>query len=163
MDILRLFTGIMMIALVVLTTRFVMHADAWRSAVSALHLRWEREQRQADTNGVTLAQRQAAQTEFELLVTNRPFRLLWLHLSLGVGSAVLSLLLAWNQGDVRWIGLWLALPLGLTIAAVLGYGWALINQANGKLSAISSTLYGPAPPRVKVRSIQTVDAEQGEQ
>lgn len=149
-----------MIAMVVLTIRLLVHADAWRSAVSALHLRWEREQRQATPNGVTLAQRQAVQTAFERLVANRPYRLMWLHLSLGFGSAVLSLLLAWNQGDLRWIGLWLVLPLGLTIAAILGYGWSLVSQANSKLTTISSSLYGPAPPRVKVRSIQASEPGQ---
>ena len=160
MEILRLFTGIMMIAMVVLTTRLLVHVDAWRSSVSALHLRWEREQRQAAPNGVSLAQRQAVQAKFEDLVANRPYRLVWLHLLLGIGSAVFTLLLAWNEDDLRLIGLWLALPLGLTIAAILGYGWALINQANGKLTVISSSLYGPAPPRVKVRSLQTVETDQ---
>lgn len=162
MDILRLFIGIMMVAMVLLTTRFVVNVDSWRSAVSALHLRWEREQRQAVSEGVTLAQRQTVQREFEQLVTNRPFRLTWLHLSIGVGAVVFALMLAWNQDDLRWTGLWLTLPLGLTLAALLGFGWALINQANEKLTKISSSLYGPAPPRVKVRSIQTVDAEQTE-
>ena len=149
-----------MLTVVLLSTRLVVHIDAWRSAVSGLHLRWEREQRQAAVNGVTLVQRQAVQTEFEQLVANRPFRLMWLHLLLGVGAVVLGMLLAWNQGDLRWTGLWIVLPLGLTIVAILGYGWALINQANIKLAAISSSLYGPAPPRVKVRAIQTLDAEQ---
>lgn len=159
MEILRLFTGIMMIAMVVLAVRLVVHVDAWRSAVSAVHLRWEREQRQAAPNGVSLAQRQAVQTEFEQLVANRPYRLIWMHLLLGLGSALFTLVLAWDQDDLRLIGLWLALPLGLTIAAVLGYGWLLINQANSKLAAISSSLYGPAPPRVKVRSLQASDPD----
>lgn len=162
MDNLRLFTGFMMIVMVVLTIRLLVHTDAWRSAVSALHLRWEREQRQAAPNGVTLVQRQGVQAEFEQLVANRPYRLVWLHLVLAISSAGFAVLLAWNLNDLRWIGLWLALPLGLTIAAILGYGWLLINQANRKLTIISSSLYGPAPPRVKVRSIQTVDAEQAD-
>lgn len=160
MDILRLFTGMMMIAMVILTIRLVVHADAWRSAVSALHLRWEREQRQAAPNGVTLGQRQAVQTAFEQLVANRPYRMMWMHFSIGIGSAILSLLLAWNQADLWWIGMWLVLPLGLTIAAILGYGWTLVSQANSKLTSISSSLYGPAPPRVKVRSIQATDTTQ---
>lgn len=155
MDILRLFIGLMMFAMVVLTTIFVMHADSWRSAVSALHLRWEREQRQATPNGVSLAQRQAVQASFEQLVANRPMRMMWLHVLLGVGAAALALLLAWNLDDLRWIGLWLVAPVGVSILAILGYGWMLINQANEKLAATSSSLYGPAPPRVKVSSLRT--------
>lgn len=162
MDNLRLFDGIMLLVIVALATRLVVHADTWRSAVIALHLRWEREQRQADA-GVTLVQRQAAQTEFEQLVANRPLRLLWLHIVLGLAAVGFVLLLAWNQDDLRWVGLWLALPLGLAIAAILGYGWSLMNQADIKLAAVSSTLYGPAPPRVKVRSIQTVDPKDSAQ
>lgn len=156
MDNFRFFEGITLLVIVALATRLVVHADTWRSAVMALHLRWEREQRQADAD-VTLVQRQAVQARFEQLVTNRPLRLLWLHVTLGLAAVGFVLMLAWNQDDLRWTGLWLALPLGLAIAGVLGYGWSLMNQADTKLAAISSTLYGPAPPRVKVRSIQTVD------
>lgn len=157
METLRLFAGIILIAMVVLTTRLVVHIDSWRSSVATLHLRWEREQRQAGANGVTLGQRQAVQAEFEHLVANRPFRQMWLHLGLDLAAVLYALLLAWNQDDLRQTGLWLALPLGLAIAALLGFGWSLIHQANGKLTAISASLYGPAPPRVKVRAIQTID------
>lgn len=159
METLRLFAGILLVVMVVLTIRLAVHADSWRSTVSALHLRWEREQRQAGGNGVTLAQRQAVQSEFEHLVANRPFRLMWMHLLLGIAAVVYVLLLAWNQDDLRQAGLWLALPLGLTFVVVLGYAWALVNRSNTKLAAISSTLYGPAPPRVKVRAIQPIEAD----
>ncbi len=160
MDILRLFIGLILFVPIVLSTRLVVHTDTWRSAVSALQLRWDREQRQASVNGVTLEQRQAVQQKFEQLVTNRPFRLMWLHVGLGLGAVAFALVLAWNQGDLRWTGLWLALPLGLATLSILGFGWALVNQANGKLTAISSSLYGPAPPRVKVRAIQTDETSQ---
>lgn len=162
MDIFRLLAGILLIVMVVLTVRLAVHADAWRSAVSALHLRWEREQRQAGPADVTLSQRQAVQAEFEQLVANRPFRLMWLHLMLGVVAVAYAVLLAWNQDDLRETGLWLVLPIGLSIVGVLAFAWALVNQANSKLAAISSTLYGPAPPRVKVKAIRTVDAEKSE-
>lgn len=159
METINIFAGIILIALVVLSARFTVHADAWRSSVQALHLRWEREQRQAGPNGVTLAQRQSAQAEFELLVANRPFRMLWLHFALGVAAVVYALVLAWNRDDLRDTGLWLVLPVGVTIIAVLGYAWLLVNQANSKLAIISSTLYGPAPPRVKVRDIKPVNVD----
>lgn len=159
METLRLFAGILLIAMVVLTIRLAVHADGWRSAVSALHLRWEREQRQAGPNGVTLAQRQAVQAEFESLVANRPFRLMWMHLVLGWTAVGYAMLLAWNRDDLRQTGLWLVLPLGIAILGILGFAWALINQANGKLTIISASLYGPAPPRVKVKAIRTVEAE----
>lgn len=157
METLRLFAGIILIAIVVLSVRLTMHTDTWRSTVIALHLRWEREQRQAGVSGVTLPQRQAVQSEFELLVAKRPMRLLWMHVALGIAALGYVLLLAWNQDDLGETGLWLALPLGVTIAAAIGFAWALLNQANSKLTAISSSLYGPAPPRVKVRSIQTTE------
>lgn len=159
MEILRLFAGILLVAIVVLCTRFAVLADAWRSAVFALHLRWEREQRQAGANGVTLAQRQLVQTEFEQHVANRPTRLLWIHLVLGIAAVGYALLLAWSQDDLRQTGLWLALPLGLIAAAMLGFAWTLINQANVKLTTTSSSLYGPAPPRVKVRAIQNLESD----
>lgn len=159
METLRLFVGLTLIAMVVLSTRLTMHADAWRSSVQALHLRWEREQRQAGSNEVTLTQRQSAQAEFELLVANRPFRMLWLQFTLGLAVVGYTLLLAWSRDDLRETGLWLVLPIGVALVAVLGYAWLLINQANSKLAVISSTLYGPAPPRVKVRNIRATTVE----
>lgn len=159
METLRLFAGILLIVMVVLSLRLAMHIDAWRSAVSALHLRWEREQRQAGPGDVTLAQRQAVQSEFEKLVANRPFRLMWVHVALALAAAGYALILAWNRDDLRETGLWLVLPLGLAIMAVLGFAWALVSQANTRLSTISATLYGPAPPRVKVKAIRTAEAE----
>lgn len=159
METLRLFAGILLIVMVVLSVRLTMHVDAWRSAVSALHLRWEREQRQAGPGDVTLAQRQAAQAEFEALVANRPFRLMWLHFALALAAVVYALILAWNRDDLRETGLWLVMPIGVAILLVLGFSWVLVNQANGKLTGISATLYGPAPPRVKVKAIRTVPPE----
>lgn len=162
MDTLQLFSGILLIVLVAQSVTLVTNADAWRSAVSALHLRWEREQRQAGANGVSLTQRQAVQLQFEHLVANKPIRLMWVHFTLAVAGVGFVLLLAWKQGDLRWVGLWLTLPLGLTIAAILGFCWVLINQSNMKLAVISSTLYGPAPPRVRVRTLQNAEAESSE-
>lgn len=162
MDISRLFDGLALLIIVVLAVHFVTKIDAWRSSVSALHLRWEREQRQAGAGGVTLSQRQAVQTEFESLVANRPMRLMWMHVTLAVLAIVFVLLLAWRIDDMRWIGFWLALPIGITIVAIYGFGTLMISQANDKLTAISSSLYGPAPPRVKVRAIQTVESKDSE-
>lgn len=159
MDISRLFNGILLLTALVLATRMVVQVDEWRSAVSALNLRWEREQRQAGANGVSLSQRQRAQTEFEQLVANRPMRMLWLHLVLVAAAAGLALALAWRVDDLRFVGLWLASPIGLMTIAVLGFGWLLVSQANDKLAATSASLYGPPPPRVKVRTIQAVESE----
>lgn len=159
MDISRLFDGILILTSLVLATRMVVQVDAWRSAVSALNLRWEREQRQAGANGVSLGQRQRVQTEFEQLVANRPMRMLWLHLVLVLAAVGLALSLAWRADDLRFVGLWLALPVGLVAIAVLGFGWLLVSQANDKLTATSASLYGPPPPRVKVRTIQAAEPE----
>lgn len=157
----QLFAGIVLLAVVLLTMRLTMHIDAWRSAVSALSLRWEREQRQAAGAEVPLAQRQAVQTEFEHLVANRPSRVFGLHAVVGLASVGFVLAMAWNLDDLRWTGLWLVLPMGITGAAILGYGSMLLSHTNAKLAAISTTLYGPAPPRVKVRAIQSVESENG--
>ena len=159
MDISRLFDGLILMVVLALVVQLLVRIDAWQSSVSALHLRWEREQRQAGAGAVTLPQRQAVQAGFEQLVANRPMRMWWVHLTIAVASIAWVTVLAWDVDDVRWVGLWMALPVGGTIAILLGYGWALVNQANTKLAAISTTLYGPAPPRVKVRAIQPVDVE----
>lgn len=159
MDISRLFDGIALLLVIVLAVHLLGQIDGWRSAVSALQLRWEREQRQAAPNGVSLGQRQDAQAEFEQLVANRPMRLWWMHLAVAVGIIGFVVVLGWRLDDLRWVGLWLALPLGLAGVAIHAYGWSLVNQANTRLTAISTTLYGPAPPRVKIRSIQTAESD----
>ena len=159
MDISRLFDGFILIFALAIALQLLVRIDSWRSSVSALHLRWEREQRQAG-GGVTLAQRQNVQSQFELLVANRPMRLWWTHIAISLGVIALVLAMAWDLDDLKWVGFWLALPIGVVISAVLGYAWSLVNQANTRLAAISATLYGPAPPRVKVRSIQTIDGDE---
>lgn len=157
MDLSRLFDGLLLLTTVVLGMHLLGRIDSWQAAVAALHLRWEREQRQAGATGVSLHQRQRAQAEFERLVTSLPMRLVWLHLFLTLAAIGLMLALAWRADDLRWAGLWLALPIGGAAILVLGYGYLLVQQANAKLAIISTSLYGPAPPRVKVRSISTSD------
>lgn len=139
MDITRLFVGIVMLLPV--------------AAVMALHLNWEREQRQAVPNGVPLSQRQFEQKQFEVLVSARPVRLVWVHIAISLAAIIFCLFLAWNRGDLRWSGLWLVLPLGLAALGGTAFAWSQMNAAATRLAAISSTLYGPAPPRVKVRSL----------
>lgn len=158
MDISRLFEGLLLLSMVMLGVQLLGRIDGWHAAVAALHLRWEREQRQAGATGVSLHQRQRAQAEFERLVTSLPMRLIWLHVILSLGAVGLVMALAWRSDDVAWSGFWLAIPIGGVILLILGYGYLLISQANAKLATISTSLYGPAPPRVKVRSIQTGDS-----
>lgn len=157
MDNSRLFAGIVLLLVVALMMPLLSRIDSWYSAVSALNLRWDREQRQAGAAGVSLGQRQAAQSDFEQLVSSRPQRLLWAHLVLALAAVALSLTSAWRFDDLQWIGLWLALPIGVALLAIIGYGWSLANQASTRLAAISASLYGPAPPRVRVRSIQAAE------
>lgn len=156
-DISRLFEGLLLLTIVVLSVQLLGRIDGWHAAVAALQLRWEREQRQAAATGVSLQQRQDAQAEFERLVTSLPMRLVWMHVILTLGAVGLASALAWRFDDLNWAGLWLALPIGGAAMLILGYGYLLVSQANAKLATISTSLYGPAPPRVKVRSIQASD------
>lgn len=159
MDTTRLFVGIIMLLPLALVMNLVARADTWRGAVSALHLNWEREQRQSVPNSVPFNQRQHQQDRFENLVTSRPVKLVWLHLSLAIAAIAFGLLLAWNLDDLKWVGLWLVLPIGIAALAGSAFAWVLLSDASSKLSAISSTLYGPAPPRVRVKSIQVQEPE----
>lgn len=157
MDLTRLFIGIVMLLPLATLMNLVARADTWRGAVSALHLNWEREQRQSAPSQVPFNQRQRQQDRFEDLVTSQPLRSVWTHLALTVAAIVFGLLLAWNMDDLKWIGLWIVAPLGVAALAGTGFAWLLLSGASSKLSKVSSTLYGPAPPRVKVKSIQLQD------
>ena len=159
MDISRLFIGIVMLLPVAMVVAVVAQVDTWRAAVMALHLNWEREQRQAGTSGVPFPQRQAEQTKFEVLVSSRPIRMVWLHGAITLAAILFALLLAWRLDDVRFSLLWLVVPLGL--AAITGgvYAYMQLRAATARLGTISATLYGPPPPRVKVRSIQVQEPE----
>ncbi|MEB4953276.1 hypothetical protein RXO92_29855, partial [Pseudomonas aeruginosa] len=132
----------------------VARADTWRAAVAALHLNWERQQRQSAPSEVPFNQRQHQQDRFEDLVTSRPASLVWVHLALSVAAIVFGLLMAWDIDDLKWIGLWLVLPFGAVALLGSGFAWFTLNSASGKLGKVSSTLYGPAPPRVKVKNLQ---------
>lgn len=159
MDITRLFVGIVMLFPVAMVLNLVARADTWRGAVSALHLNWEREQRQSAPNQVPFTLRQSRQARFEELVTGRPIRVLWVHIVMTVAAIAFGFTLAWRTDDLLWIGLWLVIPFGLV--AIVGSALTLwqMNSASDKLAAISTSLYGPAPPRVKVKSIQVQDAD----
>lgn len=159
MDIARLFVGILMVLPLALVPWVVTQTDVWRSAVMALHLTWEREQRQAAPNGVPFNHRQNRQAKFEEMVTSRPVRLLWLQVAITIAAITYGLILAWRMDELGWIGLWLVLPFGLAAIAGSAYSWLLLNGASSKLAAISTTLYGPAPPRVKVKTIQVQESE----
>lgn len=159
MDITRLFIGIVMLLPVALVVAVAAQVDTWRAAVMALHLNWEREQRQAGANGVPLPQRQAEQTQFEVLVSGRPIRMVWLHAAITMAATVFALLLAWRLDDLRFSGLWLVLPLAMAAIAGGVYAFMQLRAATTRLGTISSTLYGPPPPRVKVRTIQVQDPE----
>lgn len=159
MDITRLFVGIVMLFPVAVMVWLLAQADTWRSAVMALHLTWEREQRQSAPNGVPFAQRQHRQAKFEELVTSRPVRLFWLHVAIATSAIAFALILAWQLNDLRWIGLGLVLPFGLAASTGSVFGWLQVKGAENKLAVISSTLYGPAPPRVKVKSLQIQEPE----
>ncbi len=154
MDISRLFIGIVMLFPVALVVAVTTQVESWRAAVMALHLNWEREQRQAGANGVPLAQRQAEQTQFEVLVSGRPVRMVWLHGAMTLAAILYALLLAWRMDDIRFVLLWVVLPLGLAAIAGGVYATLQLRAATTRLGAISATLYGPPPPRVKVRTIQ---------
>ena len=159
MDITRLFVGIVMLLPVGLAMWLVARAETWRAAVMALYLNWEREQRQAGAACVPLQQRQDEQKRFEVLVTGRPMPILWAHIALALAAIAFCLLFAWRMDDLRWIGLWLVLPFGLAAAAGVGYAWMRLRNGVQRMAAISSTLYGPPPPRVKVRTIQVQEPE----
>jgi hypothetical protein len=159
MDINRLFVGIVMLLPVGLVMWLIAHAEAWRAAVMALHLNWEREQRQAGTAGVLLQQRQDEQRQFEVLVTSRPMSMLWVHVALTFAAIAFCLVFAWRMDGFRWIGLWLVLPFGLAAAAGIGYAWMRMRNGVQRMAVISSTLYGPPPPRVKVRTLQVQEPE----
>lgn len=159
MDITRLFVGIVMLLPVGLAMWMVAVAEAWRAAVMALHLNWEREQRQAGAAGVPLQQRQDEQARFEVLVTSRPISMLWAHIALATATIAFCLLFAWRMDDFRWIGLWLVLPFGLAAVAGITWAWMRISNGHTRMAGISSTLYGPAPPRVKVRNLQVKTPE----
>lgn len=159
MDITRLFVGIVMLQPVGSALWLVAHVERWRAAVMALHLSWEREQRQAGAAGVPLQQRQDEQTQFEVLVTSRPMPLLWVHVALAVAAIGFCLWFSWNMDDFRWIALWLVLPIGLAAAAGIAWAWVRVSNGSGRMAVISSTLYGPAPPRVKVRNLHVQEPD----
>lgn len=158
MDVTRLYIGLVMLLPVVLSIWLAIHAESWRAAVMALHLRWEREQRQAGPGGVPFNVRQDEQRAFEQLVTSRPTNMLWGVITIALAAVVFCLLLAWQLDDLRWNGLWLVLPLGIGSLLILTTAFSQLSAGGGKLAGISASLYGPAPPRVKVRSIQVQES-----
>lgn len=159
MDTTRLFIGIVMLLPVAMVMGLITRVDTWRGAVASLHLNWEREQRQSAPNPVPFNQRQRQQDRFEDLVTSRPLRPLWLHLGLTIATIVFGLALALNAGDFKWISLWLVTPIGIAALAGTGFAWILLNGASTRLTQVSSTLYGPAPPRVRVKNIQVTEPD----
>lgn len=153
-DVTRLSILILMLVPLVLAVSLTVRIQDWRSAIAALHLRWEREQRQAGSAEVTLAQRQSAQMRFEELVSNRPMTRLWTNLIVIVGIIGFALVLTWEVDDLEWSSIWLIAPPGILTAAVMSWCWIVIRSGQQQLAAVSLTLYGPPPPRVKVRNIQ---------
>lgn len=151
-----LLIGIMLIVWLATTSQLVWRLFAWNSAVSALQLRWDREQRQAAGN-VPITQRQDEQARFEELVSSRPAVMVWVHLVLTIGLIALALVLAWDTDNLRWNGLWLVAPLGVGQLILLLVGWMQMHAGASRLSIISTTLYGPAPPRVKVKKVKIED------
>lgn len=153
-DVSRLSILILMVLPLWLAVSLSMRIQDWRSAIAALHLRWEREQRQAGSAEVTLVQRQSAQMRFEELVSNRPMTRLWTTLIVIVAIICFAVVLAWELDDLEWSSMWLIAPPGVLAASVMTWCWLVIRSGQQQLAAISMTLYGPPPPRVKVRKIQ---------
>ena len=154
MDITRLFVGIVMLLPLTLAMNLIARADTWRASVITLHLNWERHQRQSGPAEVPFNQRQTQQDRFEAIVTSRPMRLVWVHLTITLAAIVFCLALAWNADDLKWMGLWLVAPLGIAALLGTGYAWLILDGASAKLTQASTSLYGPAPPRVKVSSLR---------
>lgn len=144
---------IMMLPLVVAIVG-LMRVLEWRAAAQALHLRWEREQRQAGVAGITMSQRQLVQARFEELVSTRNLAVISLTLTIIVLCTIFAGFLAWELDDLEWTGLWLMAPFGIVALGMVVSAWWVHRSGTQQLAITSTSLYGPPPPRVKVRNIQ---------
>lgn len=159
MDLTRLSILLIMFTPMLLAVVVLFRVLDWRGAVRALHLRWEREQRQAGATGISLPQRQQVQATFEELVSSRPMIPIWIALTTLLGCGAFAVALAWNRDDLRWSGLWLVAPVVVFAASLTFYGWMLVRAGHQQLTSVSSSLYGPPPPRVKIRNIQVDESD----
>lgn len=155
-EITGLFIGILLSGWLVTSLGFAWRLHDWAGQVRALGLRWDREQRQA-SGAPTLQVRQQEQAHFEELVTLKPAALVWMHVILTLAVIAFALVLAWDADRFQEIGIRLIAPLGLACVAVSVMGWNWLHSGVARLAVISSTLYGPAPPRVKVRDVRVVE------
>ncbi|MCA9834851.1 MAG: hypothetical protein KC435_12945 [Thermomicrobiales bacterium] len=147
---------IMMLPLVVAIVGLVRVME-WRAAAQALHLRWEREQRQAGVAGITMGQRQTVQTRFEELVSTRNLAVISMMLTITLLCTIFAGFLAWELDDLEWSGLWLLVPFGIVALGMIVSAWWVHRSGTQQLAITSTSLYGPPPPRVKVRNIQPND------
>lgn len=156
MELTDLYVGILLTAWLLVTGSLVLRTHTWAGAVQALRLRWDREQRQAG-GAPALQVRQQEQAHFEELVSAKPSFPVWLHLVLTVALIAYALMLAWDIDKLRYIGLRMVAPLGGACVALMILAWSAMKSGIDRLAVISSTLYGPAPPRVKVRDVRVVE------
>ncbi len=155
MDTTRLYLGLLMVIPVIATYAVLLTVHTWRGQVQALHLRWDREQRQAAPAGVTLSQRQDVQARFETLVSAKPLTNVWYGGVLFVLLVALVLALAWELDALNWTALWLVAPLAAISLVALVVAWLVVRGGAAQLARVSASLYGPPPPRVKVRDLAT--------
>lgn len=158
MNVTRISILLMLLLPVMVALGAVVQTLRWRAAVEALHLRWEREQRQSAVVGMSLGQRQLVQTRFEELVSARAGTLIAVNVALTVVLAGIALAAAWEFDDLAWSGLWLVAPFGVVAVALHLFALFLLRGGHQQLAVTSTSLYGPPPPRVKLRNIQVGDA-----
>lgn len=157
MGIAGIIATIILTAWLAISVALAWRLDAWRASVDAMHLRWERQQRQAALGAVPLAQRQKEQAAFEQRVAERPLTMIAIQIAFTVIIGAIVIGISWRLDELDWILRWLVAPLlGTSVLATL-LAWLAVRGSTAKLANISSSLYGPAPPRVKVKTIQTQD------
>lgn len=159
MDDVRVLVSVYLALATLLATAWFRMLETWFGSVESLRLRWEREQRQAAPTPIPLTNRQAVQAEFESVVSRRPTRSGWVVLLAVLVLFGFGVAASWGANDREWMALYIFAPMVLVWLIVLVAAFVMMRRGQAKMAAVSTTLYGPAPPRVKVRDIRAVPTE----